>query len=107
MSFYKITKDYLLKILGGGKFVPYGLFDASEYFRHNGNIQFDYKKTDSGYVAISSNFRYGSIVTHGNDIEELENNIKDAILTSFDVPSSYSKKLNIHKVSEENKYALA
>ena len=59
------------------------------------------------HIAISTNFRYGSIVTSGKDVEELEKNIKDAILTSFDIPSSYAKEANILKVGQERGYAFA
>ena len=107
MPIIKIIKDYAVKLACGDKFVPQGLFDASEYFRHYQNIQFEYKKEKDSYVAISNNFKFGSIVTSGKDIEELEKNIKDAILTAFDIPSSYTSEINIHRVGEENKYALA
>ena len=107
MSIKKQAQDYLLKILWGSKYVPQGLFEASEYFRHNSAIGFDYKKEEDGYVAISKNFRHGSIVTSGKDVKELEKNIKDAILTSFDIPSSYAKEMKIHKVGNEKEYALA
>ncbi len=106
MSLGKQVKDYAVKILWGGKFVPQGLFEVSEYFRNNSAIIFDYHKTENGLMAVSKNFRYGSIVTHGKDAEELDKNIKDAILTSFEVPSSYRKEAAIKKVVTENKYAL-
>ena len=107
MSIIKQTKDYLVKALSGTKFVPQGLFEASEYFRHNGPINFDFKNENGQYVATSTNFRFGSIVTAGKDIEELEKNIKDAILTSFDIPSSYAKEANVRKVGQERGYAFA
>ena len=107
MSIIKQTKDYLAKTLAGGRFVPQGLFEASEYFRHNGPIKFEFKIENDQHIAISTNFRYGSIVTSGKDVEELEKNIKDAILTSFDIPSSYAKEANILKVGQERGYAFA
>ena len=107
MSIIKQTKDYLAKTLAGSRFVPQGLFEASEYFRHNGPIKFEFKIENDQHIAISTNFRYGSIVTTGKDVEELEKNIKDAILTSFDIPSSYAKEANILKVGQERGYAFA
>lgn len=108
MSILKQAKDYMAKALSGTKYVPQGLFEASQYFKHNSPIKFEFKKDENNqYVAISTNFRYGSIVTAGKDIEELEKNIKDAILTSFDIPSSYAKEANIHKVGQAREYAFA
>ena len=107
MSIKKQAQDYLLRILWGNKYHPQGLFEAAQYFRHNSAIGFDYKKEGNGYIAISKNFRHGSIVTSGKDIKELEKNIKDAILTSFDIPSSYAKEAMIQKAGSENEYALA
>ena len=107
MSIIKQTNDYLAKTLAGSRFVPQGLFEASEYFRHNGPIKFEFKIENDQHIAISTNFRYGSIVTSGKDVEELEKNIKDAILTSFDIPSSYAKEANILKVGQERGYAFA
>ena len=107
MSIKKQAQDYLLKILWGSKYHPQGLFEVSQYFRHNSAIGFDYKKEKDGYIASSKNFRHGSIITSGRNIEELEKNVKDAILTSFDIPSSYAKEAEIHKTGREREYALA
>lgn len=71
-------------------------------------INFQYHNNEDGtYTAASTDFRYGSIVTSGKTLEELEKNIKDAILTSFEIPSSYSKETKIVKVGEQKEYALA
>ncbi len=112
MNLLKVTKDYIgkavLKIFFGGRTVPRELLDLSDYFRHFGPIRFDYKQEGSVTVAISSNFRHGSIIAHGRNQEELENNIKDAILTSFDLPSAYQKEAEIKKVGgRAGEYALA
>ena len=58
---------------------------------------------------MSTNFRFGSIITSGKTREELDENIKDAILTSFDVPSAYAKEAAVKSVGEASKgaYALA
>ena len=107
MSIQKQAKDYLLKWLLGSNSVPQGLVDLTKYFIHYESIRFDYKQDKDGWVAISNNFQYGSIVTSGKDIKQLEKNIQDAILTSFEVPSSYLKDAGIHKVGKEREYAIA
>lgn len=108
MSIIKQAKDQLLKFLWNGKSVPSGLLELHKYFKSNGPIEFNYEKTDDKIVAVSTNYRCGSIVTSGRDKEDLERNIKDAILTSFDVPSSYEKEAGIHKVGENREaYAIA
>lgn len=107
MSVIKKVKDNLIKILIGQNVVPRGLFEMDEYFRHNGAINFRREKGDDSIIAISTDFRYGSIITAGKTEEELDKNIKDAILTSFEVPSSYAKEAAIRKVGDRNeKYAL-
>ncbi len=108
MSFIKKAKDNLIKLLLGGNAVPRGLFEMEQYFRHNGPINFRREKGDNSIVAVSTNFRYGSIVTSGKDEQELDRNIKDAILTSFEIPSSYAKEASVNKVGDFQKetYAL-
>ena len=91
MSIIKKSKDYFIKILLGKQTVPRGLFELNQYFRLHGPISFERKIGEDGsLIAISTNFRYGSIVTSGRNEKELDKNIKDAILTSFSVPSSYA-----------------
>lgn len=105
MNFIKVTKDYIWKI-AHGKSVPHGIFEMHEYFRQYGSINFEWKWEDDIYVAVSTNFRHGSIVTNGRTRDELDRNIKDAILTSFDIPSAYSREAKIERVGSYN-YALA
>lgn len=109
MSVVKVTKDHLIRVLLGKASVPRGLSDLHSYFRFNGPISFERHQEGDVIVAVSKNFRYGSIITHGRNMEELDRNIKDAILTSFEVPSSYAKEAEIKKVGEVSKpaYALA
>lgn len=107
MSLSKQTKDRLIKILWNGKSVPNELFELSQYFRNYGPIEFEFKQEDGEVIAISKNFKHGSIVTSGRDTKELEKNVKDAILTSFDVPSSYAKEAGIHKLDKEKMYVFA
>ena len=107
MSLSKQIKDRLIKILWNGKSVPNELFGLSQYFRNYGPIEFEFKQENGEVIAISKNFNYGSIVTSGKDAKELEENIKDAILTSFDVPSSYMKEAGIHKLDKEKSYVFA
>lgn len=89
--------------------VPNGLYDMSEYFRSYGSIHFDNHTSEDGHIiATSTNFKYGSIITDAAELKELDAKIKDAILTSFEVPSSYAKEAGIQKVGERStEYALA
>jgi hypothetical protein len=99
MNRLKVIKDAFAKWLLGTATVPSGLNELNRYFRLYGPIHFNYEKqADGAVVAVSENFVYGSIVTSGKDEAELEKNIADAILTSFEVPSSYAKEAAIHKV---------
>lgn len=108
MSIIKILKDYIVKGLNGADFVPRGLLDLHEYFKANEPIHFNYTDENGVIVAVSENFRYGSIVTSGKDYDELDRNIKDAILTSFEIPSSYYKEAKIIRVGERKaEYVLA
>ena len=109
MPFTKRARDYVLKALWGKDFAPNGLVEIQKYFRLYGPIEFEFKKEGNLIIAISRNFQYGSIITSGKNPEELDRNIKDAILTSFEIPSSYAKEAAI-KNSNENKhqfYAIA
>lgn len=109
MTITKKIKDQLVKILLGKSSVPRGLFELDQYFRLYDPINFRREQSEHGeLVAISTNFRYGSIVTSGKDLKTLDQNIKDAILTSFDIPSSFAKEANIRKTSDKQEmYALA
>lgn len=107
MSILKKTRDQLIKFALGNKTVPRGLFELDQYFRLHDPITFRYEKKEGLIVALSTNFRFGSIVTSGKDEQELDKNIKDAILTSFEVPSSYAEEAKICKVGGERKeYAI-
>jgi len=109
MSIFKRAKDQLIKfLLIGSKTVPQGLFELNRYCRLFGGIHFQYKKEKEMLIAISDNFKLGSIVTSGKDEKELDRNIKDAILTFFEITSSYSKEESICKVGErQGEYAIA
>ncbi len=107
MPLTKKAKDYLVKAISGKDFVPQGLVEINRYFRLYGPISFDFKKENGAIVGISQNFKYGSIITSGKNLEELDKNIKDAILTSFEIPSSYFKEANIRNINEHKVYALA
>ncbi len=109
MAFTKKMKDQLIKLLFGNSAVPRGLFELNQYFRHHGPIHFRNEQGEDGsIIAISENFRFGSIITSGKTPEELDKNIQDAILTSFSIPSSFAKEASIHKVGDtQEKYALA
>lgn len=104
----KSIKDTLIKYFSGSHLLPEEILAASEYFRHFGPIKFEYKKENNLIIATSTNFQWGTIVTSGHNLRELDRNIKDAILTAFSVPSTYADKLQIHNVDErQKKYALA
>ena len=106
----KVLKDYIIKGAWDNEDLrPKGLFELSEYMRHFGPITFKYVNNEDGTItAVSTNFRQGSIITSAENLQELDRNIKDAILTSFEVPSSYAKEASIIKVgSQQREYALA
>lgn len=109
MSITKQFKDFIVKnIWDGSSLSPSGLVELNKYFRIHGPIKFEFKKEDGNIIAISTNFVYGSIITSAKNENDLDENIKDSILTSFDVPSSYAKEAGIRKVgSMEKEYALA
>lgn len=107
MTVIKKTKDQLIKLLFGKSVVPAGLVELHHYFRLYGPINFKSENKDGLIVAVSTNFRYGSIVTSGGDQKELDKNIKDAILTSFEVPSSYAHEAHIAQVGrKQGEYAI-
>jgi len=107
MSVYKQTKDWLIRQLLDGDTRPRGLVELNNYFRLHDPINFRIEKQEDGsLVAISENFIYGSILTSAVDASELNEKIKDAILTAFEVPSSYEKEANVHRVGEKE-YAFA
>jgi hypothetical protein len=107
MNIYKVVRDSIRVSLLGKDYKP--LYELSEYFRLHGAISFDnHKGKDGEIVAVSSNFAYGSIITSGKDKYELDKNIRDAILTTFEVPSIYAKDAKIQRVNEaKEEYALA
>lgn len=88
--------------------MPKGLLELNQYFRNKEPINFEFKRDGDMIVAVSTNFQYGSIVTSGKDEKELDQKIKDAILTAFEIPSSYAEDAKIHRVGDEEKiYAYA
>ncbi|MEK7159493.1 MAG: hypothetical protein AAB575_05915 [Patescibacteria group bacterium] len=109
MTITKKIKDQLIKALSGKDSVPRGLFELNQYFIHNEPINFRQEKGEDGnIIAVSNNFKYGSIITSAKTLEQLDENIKDAILTSFDIPSSFAKEAAICKVGDkQGEYAIA
>ena len=113
MPFIKKTQDVVSKSLArvflGERYVPRSLYELSNYFRIYGAINFQHHQGDNGrIVAVSTDYKYGSIITSAKNLEELDQRIKDAILTSFEVPSAYSKEAKIQKVRDRRQaYALA
>ena len=108
MSLIKVAKDNLIKLLLGKAAAPIGLVNLQRYFRIYGEINFNKQVEDGVIIAVSTDFNQGSIVTQGRDEVELDENIKDAILTAFEVPSSYAKEAGIHRIgAATNAYAPA
>ena len=110
MNIIKVTKDQMFKLILGKRIVPKELLELNQYFRLHGPIDFEYSKSNDGnIIAKSSNFRYGSIITSGRDMSEVDKNIKDAILTSFGVPSAYVHEAALRRegTEKESCYALA
>ena len=108
MKLLKVIGDSIIKTTQGKNYVPAGLVELNKYFRHYEPIVFKYHKEGDETVAVSENFKYGSIIAAGKDDKELDKNIKDAILTSFEIPSSYKDEAGIIRQGEEKKqYVLA
>ncbi|MFH1412838.1 MAG: hypothetical protein ABIG10_02310 [bacterium] len=65
----------------------------TKYLKVNGGIDFTVRtvrdETGEYFVAESSNAYKKYIITSGKNLGELEDNIKDAIFTSFHVPRRY------------------
>lgn len=96
-----------MKILLGNTTVPRGLYDLNHYFRQYGSISFRREmQEDESTIVVSENFRFGTIITHVQRGEEFDDKITDAILTAFEVPSSYAKEANVKRVEKEA-YAFA
>lgn len=107
MSLYKQFKDHVVRFILGKGTVPSGLADLNYYFRMYGPIKFRPDRQDDGsIIVVSENFRYGSIITRAENEIELEKKIKDAILTAFEVPSSYEKEAGVRRI-ERGEYAFA
>lgn len=102
MSLYKQAKDQLIRLILGKNAAPQGLVDLNHYFRTYGPINFRHEvQEDGSIIAISVNFLHGTIITRANRIGELDENVKDAILTAFEVPSSYAEVAGVHRVGSE------
>lgn len=108
MSWIKVIKDQAAKALRPADYVPEGLLELVRYSRDYKGISFHFEKVDNAIVARSTDFRFGSIITSGKDAQELDKNIKDAILTAFEIPSAYAAKADIRSMDELHmKYVAA
>jgi len=96
----KVIQDFAAKTLLGSQIAPMGLVEMQRYFRCHDPINFTFHKEDGKIIAVSDNFRYGSIITSGRDAKEVDKNIKDAILTAFDISSAYAKEAGVHRIGE-------
>ncbi|MBU1126673.1 MAG: hypothetical protein ABH826_03045 [Patescibacteria group bacterium] len=107
MSIQKQAKDRLIKFVLGKSTIPQGLNELNKYFRIYGPINFTFEKQlDGSFVAMSKDFKYGSIVTSAKNREGLDEKVHDAILTAFEVPSSYAQEAAVHRVGDRG-YAFA
>ncbi len=101
MKPFKLIKDKSQKAFYSFLHVaPEGLLEWKDYSKVFGGIRFDIRPEDGAWVAVSNNFRLGSIVTSGKSEKELDENIKDAILSAFEIPSVYLKEAGIAKEGE-------
>jgi len=108
MTLLKQAKDHIRKRILGKDFRPRGLVEINQYFRLYDPINFEYTNESGFITAVSTNFRYGTIITEGKNEKELDENIKDAILTAFEIPSAYADEARVHKEgSIEKSYAIA
>lgn len=108
----KKAKDKLFKLFLKAAFgqnaVPKGVADLQHYFRFYGPINFTNTQEGALLVARSTNFRFGSIITSAETHEQLDAQVKDAILTAFAIPSSFLAEADIKKVGDSQKeYAIA
>lgn len=103
-----MLKDRIYRLLSRKDYIPEGVLEWVRYSRDYGAIKFEFEKGDGYILARSTNFRFGSIVTSGKDLKELDRNIRDAILTAFQIPSSFEDKAEIQRRDEERvAYAAA
>jgi len=73
MAILKVLTDQLAKALFDTKGVlPRELFDLNQYFRHHGPINFSFKREGGFIIAVSTDFRHGSIISSGKNQEELD-----------------------------------
>lgn len=101
MALSKIIKDKIVRSILGASSVPRGLLEIQLYFRHNDPLNFRFEKQEDGsLVAFSTNYRHGSIIVQAKNQEELDRQIKDAILTAFEIPSSYERDADIRSTAE-------
>lgn len=73
-------------------------------------VEFQITRVDEDggyYLAKSVNSSHGLIITSAEREEDLENKIKDAIFTAFEVPSQYCNPEDIEKVGEVKKVRYA
>lgn len=109
MFYPKIIKDFVIKALMPKGMVPEGLVELFRYSKLYGPIKFNFSMGQDGlWIAESENFRQGVIITSAKNEEALDGKIKDAILTAFDIPSSYAKEARIVREGEKKReYAVA
>lgn len=87
--------------------MPAEINDFTRYFANYGPINFNIEeKKDGTFVAVSTDFKYGSIITSAKNMKKLDEEIKDAILTAFEIPSAFANEAKvIQEGSRELRYA--
>lgn len=107
MSVVKQIKDKFIKFVLGKNSVPSGLSDLHSYFRLYKEVNFEHNVgVDGNIIAVSTDFKYGTIIATAKNLADLNDAIEDAILTAFEVPSSYTQEASIHRVDDKG-YAFA
>jgi hypothetical protein len=98
MNMIKVIKDYFDKVFVQRGRLPAEVLELKKYFSLYGPIKFKIEKQEDGnLVAVSVDYKYGGIVTSAKNMEELDGEIKDAILTAFSIPSVYAKEAGVVK----------
>jgi hypothetical protein len=106
MGVAKVIKDNLDKhIFNRNKFIS-EINGFRRYFALYDSINFNIHQEDGVFVAKSTDYKYGSIITSADSKEEIEKEIKDAILTSFGIPSAYANEAKVVNTgSKSERYA--
>jgi hypothetical protein len=96
MEVLKVVKDHIDKWVFHRGQMPLEVKEWKKYVAVNGAVTFKFDEQEDGsWVASSTNFKYGSIITSADSKEDLDSEIKDAILTAFSIPSAYAGEAKV------------